>query len=218
MARGEGAAQARLAREAADAAALARTLDGRAAELQLLDEARAQWLAHTAMTRAKAERAQAMLAERHAADADPEHVVTAAEWLAAHRAADAAEERHREVTEADLAPEGDDAARSTAGPAHDHVVEAGATDLREVAEAEPVQVAEDVVRVPTAADVTASRVQADRAVAEIRARTAEDDRLDEQDRTDQLARWHHQDQAADVDTDELTDGEDVHDGDVLSRD
>ncbi len=92
------------------------------------------------------------------------------------------------------------------------------TDLREVAEAEPAQVAEDVVRVPTAPDVTASRVQADRAVAEIRARTAEDDHLDEQDRTDQLARWHHQDQAAaDVDTDELTDGEDAHHGDGPTR-
>jgi hypothetical protein len=215
--KGDGAAQAGLAQDVADAAALARTLDKRAVELQALDDARAQWLAHTAMTRAKAERSAAMLAERHAADTEPEPVVTAAEWLAAHRTADAAEEQHREVTEADLAPEGDDAARSTGGPTQDHVVEADATDLREVAEAEPAQVAEDIVRVPTAADVTASRVQADRAVAEIRARTAEDDHLDEEDRADQLARWHHQDQAADVDTDELTDAEDVDDGDVLTR-
>ena len=70
---------------------------------------------------------------------------------------------------------------------------------------------------PTAADVTAGRVQADRAVAEIRARTADDERLDEQDRADQLARWHHQDQAADVDTDELIDAEDDQNGDVLTR-
>ena len=72
---------------------------------------------------------------------------------------------------------------------------------------------------PTAAEVTTGRVQADRAVAEIRARTADDDRLDEQDRTDQLARRHHQDHAGtDVETDELTDAEDVHDGDVLTHD
>jgi hypothetical protein len=45
--------------------------------LQVLDDARAQFLAHTAMTRVKAERSQAMLAERHAANVDPEPVVTA---------------------------------------------------------------------------------------------------------------------------------------------
>jgi hypothetical protein len=71
-----------------------------------------------------------------------------------------------------LAPEGDDAARSTGDPAHDHVVEAGVTDLREVAAAEPAQVAEDVVRVPAAVDMTASRVQADQAVAASECATA----------------------------------------------
>jgi hypothetical protein len=43
------------------------------------------------MTRVKAERSQAMLAERHAANVDPEPVVTAEEWLAEHRASDTAE-------------------------------------------------------------------------------------------------------------------------------
>ena len=57
----------------------------------MLDDARAQFLAHTAMTRVKAERSQAMLAERHAANVDPEPVVTAEEWLAEHRASDTAE-------------------------------------------------------------------------------------------------------------------------------
>jgi hypothetical protein len=59
--------------------------------LQVLDDARVQFLAHTAMTRVKAERSQAMLAERHAANVDPEPVVTAEEWLAEHRASDTAE-------------------------------------------------------------------------------------------------------------------------------
>ena len=84
-------------------------------QLQQLDDARARWLAHTAGTRAAAERAEAVLAERHADDAEPEPVVTAEEWLAAHRAADAEDERHREITEADLAAAtGDDATRSDA--------------------------------------------------------------------------------------------------------
>ena len=43
--------------------------------------------AHTAGTRAAAEDAEALLAERHAGDAEPESVVTAEEWLAAQRAA-----------------------------------------------------------------------------------------------------------------------------------
>jgi len=36
-----------------------------------------------------------MLAERHAADADPDPVVTAEEWLAAHRVVETAEDLHR---------------------------------------------------------------------------------------------------------------------------
>ena len=54
-------------------------------------------------------------------------------------------------------------------------------------------------------------------MAEIRARTVEDDRVDEQDRTDQLTRWHHQD-LADAVTDELGDAEDLDDGDTLACD
>jgi hypothetical protein len=55
-------------------------LDQRAAQLQQLDDARAVWLAHTAGTRAAAEDAEALLAERHANDVEPEPVVTAAEY------------------------------------------------------------------------------------------------------------------------------------------
>jgi hypothetical protein len=61
--------------------------------LQDLDDARAVWLAHTAATRANAEEAEVVLAERHADDAAPEPVVTADEWLDAHRAAVADDER-----------------------------------------------------------------------------------------------------------------------------
>ena len=95
--------RARLQQEAAEAAALAEALDQRAAQLQQLDDARAVWLAHTAGTRAAAEDAEALLAERHANDAEPEPVVTAEEWLAAHRAAVADDERTREITDDDVA-------------------------------------------------------------------------------------------------------------------
>jgi hypothetical protein len=135
-----------------------------------------------------------MLGERHAADTDPEPVVTAAEWLATHRTADADEDRYREITEADLVPGGDEATRfvgdreaADRGPARDGVVEPGVTDLREIAADEPTQGNEDVVRVPSADDVDAGRMQAGRAVAEIRARTAEDDRLHEEDRAAQFS-------------------------------
>ena len=71
--------RARLVQEATEAAALAEVLDERAVQLQELDDARAVWLAHTAGTRAAAEGAEALLAERQANDAEPEPVVTAEE-------------------------------------------------------------------------------------------------------------------------------------------
>lgn len=174
------------------------------------------------MSRVKAERAKAMLAERHAADTEPDPVVTAAEWLAARRAADTDEDPHREIGAADLAPEGEEATRSMEDRAADRelargdTVEAEGTDLREIAAGEPAQAEQDVVRVPSADDVAGGCTQPDWAVAEIRARTADDDHLDEQDRADQLTHWHHQDHAnGEVDTDEVDDAANLDDGDVL---
>ncbi|WP_246633755.1 MobF family relaxase, partial [Pseudonocardia nigra] len=68
----EPGARARLQQEAAQAAALADVLDTRAAQLQKLDDDRAAFLAHTAGTRAAAERAKAELAARHVDDTEPE--------------------------------------------------------------------------------------------------------------------------------------------------
>jgi hypothetical protein len=48
---------------------------------------RARWLAHTAGTRAAAERAKVELIARHVDDTEPEQQVTAEERPAAHRAA-----------------------------------------------------------------------------------------------------------------------------------
>jgi hypothetical protein len=98
----------RLRTEAAQATALARVLEQQAAKLQIIDDARARWLAHTAMTRVKAERSQAELDARHLDDTEPEQHITAAEWLAAHRAAVADDERHRDVTDADVTDRPDD--------------------------------------------------------------------------------------------------------------
>jgi hypothetical protein len=92
----------RLRTEAGQAAALAVLLDKQAGVLQKLDDARARHLAHTAVTRVKAERAKAVLAERHAADPEPEQQVTAQEWLDIHHQAVDEEERHREITDADV--------------------------------------------------------------------------------------------------------------------
>jgi hypothetical protein len=89
------AERVRLEQEAAQAAALADTLDASAAQLQELDDARALWLAHTAATRAAAERAKAELGARHADDAEPEQLVTAEEWLAAHREAEPIDDPYR---------------------------------------------------------------------------------------------------------------------------
>ena len=97
------AERARLHTEAAQTAALAELLDAQAAKLQAVDDARACWLAHTALTRVKAERAQAELNARHLDDTQPEQRVTAQEWLVAHRAALAEDERHRIITDTDLA-------------------------------------------------------------------------------------------------------------------
>jgi hypothetical protein len=92
--------RARLEQEATDADALAEVLDQRAAELAAADEARAHWLAHTAETRAAADRAKAELSTRRTVDEHDEPAVTAEEWLEAHRADTAAEDQHRAITHA----------------------------------------------------------------------------------------------------------------------
>jgi hypothetical protein len=98
---GDNETAAQRQREAADAAALADALDTRAGELEQADDVRARWYAHTAETRAAADRASAELAAREAAGAitaDDQPAQTAEEWLAAHAAATLAEDPHREIT------------------------------------------------------------------------------------------------------------------------
>ena len=187
--------RARLQQEAAEAAALAQALDQRAAQLQQLDDARAVWLAHTAGTRAAAEDAEALLAERHANDAEPEPVVTAEEWLATHHAALADDERTREITGDDI-PDDDGRGLSAIDDAANRA-DPSAPDLREVAAAEPRQVKEDVVRVPSANEVSDSVNRARRSLAEVTARDEADQRAVDDERTAELARWHEDDHTAD---------------------
>ncbi len=66
-----------------------------------------------------------------------------------------------------------------------------------MADAEPARSEEDAVRVPSA-DETADSVQrAQRALVEIRTRTAAEERKAAEQRAEQLTRWHTQDQTAD---------------------
>jgi hypothetical protein len=197
--------RSRLAREARESAALADVLNVRGAELQQLDDARARWLAHTAGTRAAAERAQAELAARHAADAEPEQQVTAEEWLSAHQAAVAEDDRHRQITDdADFTDSVDRIEPRDDHARHDHrdagAAETAVADLREVAAVEPKPVAEDVVRVPSADQTSAAIAQAQRALAEIQAREAVDRQADTEHRAAELTRWHADDQHLDAES------------------
>ena len=186
--------QGRIAQEVEQAEALAVTLLSRAEELEEVDGARSQWLAHTAGTRAAAERAKAELAARHADDAELEPPVTAAEWLAAHRASVAEEEDRRDVTDDDvterpeeLAPPEDERTEPWEEP------ESVERDVREVAAEEPRPVAEDDVRVPTADETGAALERANRALVEMRAREAADEQEEATHRADQLAQWQESD-------------------------
>ncbi|MFB9744689.1 MobF family relaxase [Pseudonocardia sulfidoxydans] len=197
------AERARLQREATDAAALVQTLDARAGQLQELDDARARWLAHTAGNRAAADEATLLLADRHA-DTEPEQLVTAEEWLAAARDAEAAEDPYRDITEADLADAETDRDVDTAATIDDVtsdrgedtvVVETAVADLREVAARESRPTGEDTVRVPSADEVTAALDRAARSLHEIQARELADQQAEDERRAAELARWHTDDAA-----------------------
>ena len=294
----DAAQREQFARQAREAAALADVLDRRAAELTAADQARAEWLVHTAGTRAQRDRAEAALSARHATSDTAEELVTAEEWLAEHTAAQRAEDPYRTITEADLTDQavdevGDEVVdgellptdRPAAMPdaaldivdaelvepdpteqpaaqpqptpststdlildsdlgvllpldpaeaadrdrAHHSerdivdaeivpdvttdtaasdritvdatpVVETMVEDIRDIAATEPGPAGEDDVRVPSAEETADTIARAQRALLEIRARHAEQDRQATEDgRAEQLARWHTDDFAAERD-------------------
>ncbi|MDD7941681.1 MobF family relaxase [Actinomycetospora lutea] len=233
--------QTRLSAEAEQTATLASTLEARAAELNDVDEARSRWLAHTAGTRSAAERAKAELAARHADD-EPEQRTTAAEWLAAHRAAIADDEAHRDVTEDDVTDRPHDLDEQTpeekqpddeqakAEPAEAETaedvhaddeqaeepteVEPAGPDIREVVSSEPRPVAEDHVRVPTADETSAAVGKANRALAEIRARDEADAKAEADQRAEQLAQWRTRDELVETSNDTIEPNDHVESDDV----
>ncbi|MEC3976245.1 MobF family relaxase [Amycolatopsis sp. H20-H5] len=197
----------RLLQEAAEAAALADVLDQRAGELAGADEARAGWYAHTAETRAAAERAALELSGRRSGDEHEDVTVTAAEWLDVDAEHQVAEDVHREVTdEADLVEvvEQRDADVAQVEPEpHADAAETGVDDVRDVAAQEPVQAQRDTVRVPSADETADEIVQAQRALREIeQRRAAEASRAAEEAQVAELSRRHVEDVAEQTAVDE----------------
>ncbi len=173
----------------------------RAAELELADEARGQWYAETAVTRDAAWCARGALQSRGIDLDDPDEQTTAVEWLAADRAAQAAEDPHREIThdaeliEADHNDDHDDdaaavAAEAEAGPvatnvpaaddSNDRAAEPGAEtavpDIRAISGVDVTEHADPAQRhrVPTVAETAADVARAQAALAEIEARREAD--------------------------------------------
>ena len=175
-------AAARLRDEAAKSAALTKALDERAAQLALADEARAAWYAHTAETRAIAERAAAELAGRQVDQIAEPPPVTAEEWLAAHNVEAKAEDAHRRINdEHDLAEIADQRTKDqNEVDHHEPLVQSPEPDIRHRTDnhrwAESMSHASDEVRVPTADETAESVRRAQRALLELKHRQAADAR------------------------------------------
>jgi AAA domain-containing protein/TrwC relaxase len=190
--------RARLHLEATEAAALAATLATRAEQLAQADTARALWYAHTAATRAAADRANAELSNRRATDDRENTLTTAEQWLTAQAEAVRAEDAHRQLTaDYDLTDVSDartaDARAAEPRPSTD-APETAVPDIRDTASP---QAATDTVRVPTAEETATAVARAQQALAELDQRAAEDSRHAEAEaRAQQLTRWHADDQQA----------------------
>ncbi len=185
----------RLQHEAADAAALAELLDTQVEQLTKIDEVWALHRAHTAMTRVNADRATAELANRHAANPPTDTPTTGEEWLAHQSDAMRTEDPHRQIHAdhelAEAIPPLGEVVTDDHGPG----VETPATDIRDIAAAEPARIEDDAVRVPSADETADNLARAQRALAETRQRQADEQRhATEQARAQQLARWHTDDQ------------------------
>jgi len=193
-----------LHREAVESAAVADVLDRQAAQLDKADEIRARWYAHTANTRAAEQRARHELAVRGVEVDTDQRDSTAEHWLEAHRADQAVEDQHRQITDeydlTDLAEARDTDQRAAEPVASDDAAETDVGDIREHAarEAKPERRDEqDWTCVPTADQAATAVSRAQRALAEVEARQAEERRREaEEDRERQTARWRADDHAA----------------------
>ena len=196
--------RAQLQREAVESAALADVLVRQASQLEEADEIRARWYAHTANTRAAEQRARDELAARGVDPDRDDRDTTAEQWLEARRAEQVVEDQHRSITDehdlTDLAEarNADERAAQPAAPAD--AAETNLADIREHAVNQPrrePRAEDDWTRVPTADETADSITRAQRALAELDARHADEQRREiEQARDRQLARWHTDDHAA----------------------
>ena len=198
------ARRAQLQRDALEAGALADVLDRQVARLKKADEIRGRWYAHTAATRAAEQRARIELST-HGVDPDAaERDTTADQWLEAHHDDQAVEDQHRNISDehdlADVAEDRDEALRTVEPRPSADAAETSVAEIREQAGAElkrTPRTEHDWSRVPTADETADSIARAQRALAELEAREAQDQRrVDEQARARQLAYWHHRDRAA----------------------
>jgi hypothetical protein len=201
----DDAERARLMGEAVEAESLADVLARRAAELAKADEARALWFAHTAETRAAADRARQELSKR-AVDTEPVEMVTADERLDVHNRHTVEEDAYREVTEEhdltdvtkqreeDLAVVTEQHVTDQAEP--DGLGETGVADVRDLAAEEPAVVHSEEVRVPSAAETANSVDHAQRALREIQSRELADaQRAAEEAQATEMYRRHTVDAA-----------------------
>ncbi len=202
-------------RAEADAArAQADALDQRAADLEEADQARAAWYAATAATRDAATCAEGVLTARGVHLHDPDDRTTVAEWLAAQRADQAAEDRHREITdEAQLYDPARDA--GVAAATDEPMLETAVPDVRDVSTPDTAEHADPQRgRVPSTDETAAAVTRAQIALAEIAARREADAlrEAEHDERGETLTRWSDQDRTAEAA------GEHSRGDDALARD
>jgi len=186
----------RLLTEAAEAEALADVLSRRTAELEAADDARGLWYAHTAETRAAADRARLELAARNA-NTEAQPLVTADEWLDVHHAHMAEDDQHREVTaEHDLTENVQARVADAATVEPWDAAEVDVADVRDVAAAEDPVVESEEMRVPSAEETAEEIDRAQRALREIAARQVVEQRhADEEAQATEMYRRNTSDAA-----------------------
>jgi len=130
---------------------------------------------------------------------DPAEQVTAAEWLAAHRAEQAAKDAHREIDEAAVFDPVAEAERAAAlAAAEGPQLETAVPDVRDMSRPDVTEHADaqERRRVPTFNETAEAVARAQAALAEIAARREADAarEAEETARRDELTRWAEQDQ------------------------
>ncbi|NJC70840.1 relaxase domain-containing protein [Planosporangium thailandense] len=163
--------------EAEQRRALADVLAEAERQLDVADEGRGAWYAHTAPTRQAAERAASELKSRGVDLDASEERVTAAEWLEAERLARLEDDAHRPVAEADVTDDRDavdEADRNAAGESESSQAE---RDDADQAAAEPADDKRQSLpdRVPSPAETAAAALRAREALRRIEERKAEEE-------------------------------------------